>query len=132
MWRGVLIIAGVTRTMPHALRAIDGDYDGRRAGDDRRVRRRPAGRGPDGAECADVAGQRSCRGEFPVGRPRSLLRLCPECGKRSALLARKYFPLWKIVVTFLSDSPTTQQAEAGVLGPAVGEGRDRETDDCST
>ena len=47
-------------------------------------------------------------------------------------MLHKYFPLWKIVVTFLSESLTTQSAETGVRGPVVGEGRDRETDDCST
>ncbi|MDI5911670.1 helix-turn-helix transcriptional regulator [Streptomyces sp. 12257] len=59
-------------------------------------------------------------------------RLCPVCGERRPLLLRKYFPVWKIVVTFLSDSLTTRSAETGVRDPVVGEGRDRETDDRST
>ena len=52
--------------------------------------------------------------------------------KKNACLLHKYFPVWKIVVTFLSDGLTTQSADTGVRDPVVGEGGDRETDDCST
>jgi hypothetical protein len=52
--------------------------------------------------------------------------------KKNAGLLHKYFPVWIIVVTFLSGSLTTRSATAGVRDPVVGEGRDREADDRST
>lgn len=46
----------------------------------------------------------------------SPIRLCPACGKRRALLMRKYFPVWKIVVTFLFNNLTVQSVDRR-LGP---------------
>lgn len=53
--KDAFIIADASRAMPHRLRAIDGRRDDRRAGDDRRIRRR--------------LGRRSHPGRQPAARP---------------------------------------------------------------
>jgi hypothetical protein len=46
--------------------------------------------------------------------------LCPVGGKRSVLLVRKYFHVWKIIVTFLSDSLAAQTVQSGSKAPKRG------------